>query len=196
LSQRTSPTSSLRDGPHRNDHYQYPSTARPNIGRRGNDSGRSHFIPSYLRYPQRNKQIRKATSSQPIFNETSSIPKQSNAVPPQAKSPSTDEYEFADGIPQSLSFDNSQMKTSLQTLAKRQVPSSIPQEPVSMHPTVQFPTEPIDIQFGDVQWNDSIPTAVSPPNNTIEQTIVHNQQEEEEEVIVTEETHNHDQNHE
>ncbi|CAF4852086.1 unnamed protein product, partial [Rotaria magnacalcarata] len=72
------------------------------------------------------------------------------------------------------------MKTSLQTLAKRQVPSSIPQEPVSMHPTVQFPTKPIDIQFGDVQWNDSIPTAVSPPNNTIEQTIVHNQQEEEE----------------
>jgi hypothetical protein len=34
-----------------------------------------------------------------------------------------------------------------------------------MHRTIQFSTEPIDIQFGDIQWNDSIPIAVTPSNN-------------------------------
>ena len=34
-----------------------------------------------------------------------------------------------------------------------------------MHRTIQFSTEPIDIQFGDIQWNDSIPIAVTPSDN-------------------------------
>jgi hypothetical protein len=36
-----------------------------------------------------------------------------------------------------------------------------------MHPTIQFSTEPIDIQFGDVQWNDSIPITITPSNSPI-----------------------------
>ncbi|CAF5122227.1 unnamed protein product, partial [Rotaria socialis] len=28
-------------------------------------------------------------------------------------------------------------------------------------------TRPIDIQFGDVQWNDSVPIAVSPSDSSI-----------------------------
>jgi hypothetical protein len=36
-----------------------------------------------------------------------------------------------------------------------------------MHPTVQFSTQPIDIQFGDVQWNDSVPMAVTPSTSSI-----------------------------
>jgi hypothetical protein len=36
-----------------------------------------------------------------------------------------------------------------------------------MHPTVQFSTEPIDIQFGDVQWNDSVPMAVTPSTSSV-----------------------------
>lgn len=122
----------------------------------GHHSGRNS------RYPPRNNAMNKpisTNSSQAIQDEPL---KQSNEEIPQRISPSIDEYEFIDGIPQSLSFDNSQLKTSLQTLSKRRTPSSIPQQPVSMHRSVQLPTEPIDIQFGDVQWNDSIPIAVSP----------------------------------
>jgi hypothetical protein len=36
-----------------------------------------------------------------------------------------------------------------------------------MHPAIQFSTEPIDIQFGDVQWNDSIPITITPSNSPI-----------------------------
>ncbi len=93
-------------------------------------------------------------------------------------SPSTDEYEFIDGVPQSLSFDNSEKKTSLQSSPKRRIPSFIPQKPVSMHPTVQFPTQPIDIQFGDVQWNDSVPIAVTPSDNTPVSTTFNNYKQE------------------
>lgn len=35
--------------------------------------------------------------------------------------------------------------------------SSIPSEPVRMHSTVKYSSQPIDIQFGDIQWTDSIP---------------------------------------
>ncbi|CAF4131641.1 unnamed protein product [Rotaria sp. Silwood2] len=192
LSQRTSPTSSLRGGHHRNDHYQYSTSIRTNIGRRGNDSGRNRFIPSNSRYSLRNKSTRTTTdSSQPIINKTSSIPKQINEELTQIISPLTDEYEFIDGIRQSLSFDNSQMKTSLQTLSKRQIPSTIPREPVSMHPAVKFPTEPIDIQFGDVQWNDSVPIAVSPSNNTVISTTLDNHHKD---ILSTIDTDNNQEN--
>ncbi|CAF1583962.1 unnamed protein product [Rotaria sp. Silwood1] len=170
LSQRTSPTSSIRGGRHRNDYYQYSTSTRTNIGRRRNDLNRNHFISSNTRYSNRNKSIRTTNLLQPISKEI-------NEELIQINSPLTDEYEFIDGIPQSLSFDNSQMKTSLQILSKHRIPSTIPQEPVSMHPTIQFSTEPIDIQFGDVQWNDSIPIVVSPSNNnnnTVISTIIDN----------------------
>jgi hypothetical protein len=52
-----------------------------------------------------------------------------------------------------------------------------------MHSTVQFSTKPIDIQFGDVQWNDSIPSAVYPSDNAIEQDL-----------SSIENTYNHEQN--
>ncbi|CAF0997522.1 unnamed protein product [Rotaria sordida] len=193
LSQRTSPTSSLRGGGghHRNDHYQYSTSTRMNIGRRGNDSGRSHFIPSNSRYSLHNKSTKTITSSQPIPNEISSISKQIDEELTQINSPLTDEYEFINGIPQSLSFDNSQMKTSLQTLSKRRISSTIPQEPVSMHPTVKFSTQPIDIQFGDVQWNDSVPIAVSPSTNTIISTTLDNR---EKDLSSTVDTDNHEEN--
>jgi len=75
-----------------------------------------------------------------------------------------------------LTFDNS-LKTSSSS-TKRPIPSSIPQQPVAMHPTVQFSTEPIDIQFGDVQWNDSVPTAVTPSDNTPVSTTFNNYKQE------------------
>ena len=31
-----------------------------------------------------------------------------------------------------------------------------------MHPILRYSTEPIDIQFGDIKWNDSIPIVVTP----------------------------------
>lgn len=37
-----------------------------------------------------------------------------------------------------------------------------------MHPILNYPSEPLDIQFGDVQWNDSVPIIVSPSNSSIE----------------------------
>jgi hypothetical protein len=46
-----------------------------------------------------------------------------------------------------------------------------------MHPTVQFSTEPIDVQFGDVQWNDSIPIAVSPSNDIVIPTELNNHEQ-------------------
>jgi hypothetical protein len=53
-------------------------------------------------------------------------------------------------------------------LAKHRSASSIPQEPVSMHRTVQLSMEPLDIQFGDVQWNDSIPVACDPSDDIVQ----------------------------
>jgi len=36
-----------------------------------------------------------------------------------------------------------------------------------MHSTIRFSIKPIDIQFGDVQWNDSIPITITPSNSPI-----------------------------
>lgn len=144
----------------------------------GHDPGRSHFIPPNQRYSYRNRPIRKATSFQPIVQETTSISKELHEEPPITQSPSADEYEFADGIPQSLSFDNSHMKaSSILTITKRRTPSAIPQEPVSMHPAIPFLSGPIDVQFGDVLWNDSVPVAVSPSNEAAIPAMIDNEEE-------------------
>jgi hypothetical protein len=181
LSQRTSPASSLRGGHRRNDQYQYPSSTRADAQRRGNDAGRNQFNSRYsARANPTNKPVPSSkttittSSSQPIPSETSLPTKQSNEEFPRIVSPLADDYVFVDGQTQPLSFDNSQKTTTILSSSKRPILSSIPQEPVSMHPTVQFPTEPIDIQFGDVQWNDSGPVAVSPPNDTPGSTILDN----------------------
>jgi hypothetical protein len=166
LSQRTSPASSLRSGPRRNDQYQHPSSIRTDGRRRGNDSGRNQF--NYSRYSARNNPTHKPNPplETPLPNEISLPSKQSNENIPPMTSSLIDEYEFVDGSTQSLTFDNSQKKISIPpSSSKRRIPSAISQMPVSMHPTVQFSTEPIDIQFGDIQWNDSVPTAVSPSSD-------------------------------
>jgi hypothetical protein len=49
-----------------------------------------------------------------------------------------------------------------------------------MHPTIQFSIEPIDIQFGDVQWNDSVPIAVTPSNTPSSPTSITTDHEQEE----------------
>ena len=104
---------------------------------------------------------------------------------------SNEEYELVDEPIQSLTFENSQKKTSIYFSSKRRIPSTIPQEPVSMHPTVQFSTEPLDIQFGDIQWNDSVPRAVSP--SVVTSTVFENQ-EEEIPLIVNTENQGYEQN--
>ena len=72
-----------------------------------------------------------------------------------------DEYEFPGGTSQqSFTFDNSSKKIFTPSSSKRPVPSSIPHEPVFMHPTIQFSATPLDIQFGDVHWNESDHLAV------------------------------------
>ncbi len=184
LSQRTSPASSLRSGPRRNDQYQHPSSIRTDGRRRGeflfslidvggvknsflgNDSGRNQF--NYSRYSARTNPTHKPNPplETPLPSEISVPSKQSNENIPPMTSSLIDEYEFVDGSTQSLTFDNSQKKISIPpSSSKRRIPSAISQMPVSMHPTVQFSTEPIDIQFGDIQWNDSVPTAVSPSSD-------------------------------
>ncbi|UJR15127.1 hypothetical protein I4U23_002092 [Adineta vaga] len=185
LSQRASPTSLIRGnnntaigGRQRQETYQQSST-RTNTGRRGNDPGRNHSIPTNPRYPARTNYSNNTNinnKSLPIQeNPSELIPaskqKEETTLPAATASSaisSADEYEFTDGPTQSLTFDNSQKLTnSFATTTKRPMPSSIPQQPVSMHPTVQFSTEPIDIQFGDVQWNDSIPMTITPSNSSV-----------------------------
>jgi hypothetical protein len=147
LSQRTSPTSSLRGERQRKDYYQY---SRTNTNRRGNYSK-----PINSRYPPR-------MNTKPT--EVISSSKTNEEITPTTSS-STDEYEFIGGTSQSLTFDNSLKKSSVSSFTKRRTPSSIPQEPVSMHPTIQFSIKPMDIQFGDIQWNDSIPITITPSNS-------------------------------
>lgn len=75
----------------------------------------------------------------------------------------TDQLEFLENATQTLSLENpSSKKISFPSTTKRPLPSSIPPQPVSMHPTVQLASEPFDIQFGDVTWKDSIPSTISP----------------------------------
>ena len=143
----------------------------------GNGSGHNPYVPSNTRYPPRHQSTtQKSTLSPLTVQETPSEsmvsvePSNEQRTPTTTTSSSTDEFEFLAGTTQSLTFDNSLKKISLPTLptstAKRPAPSSIPQQPVAMHPTVQFSTAPIDIQFGDVQWNDSMPSTVSPSKTT------------------------------
>ena len=74
---------------------------------------------------------------------------------------STNDYEFAVKTTQSLTLDN---KVKKKSSIKSSIPSAIPQEPVSMHRTINLPAKPIDIQFGDIQWSDSIPMALTSSN--------------------------------
>lgn len=65
--------------------------------------------------------------------------------------------------------------------------SSIPSEPVRMHSAVKYSSQPIDVQFGDIQWNDSMPqidefdhntspdSSSSSSSNIVEETILTNQ---------------------
>ena len=139
------------------------------------DSGQNQFAASNSRYASPTNSTNRSTSLstqttaiQEILNDTSSITKQSNEELSRIIFSSTADYELTDNMIKPLSFHNSQIKTSLRSVSKRRVSSSsssIPQEPVFMHPTVQFSTEPIDIQFGDLQWNNSVPVAVSPSND-------------------------------
>ncbi|CAF1029668.1 unnamed protein product [Adineta steineri] len=175
FSQRTSPTSSLRGGSvgvnNRQESYQHSS--RTNPGRRGNDPGRNHFTSRNPRYPSRNysNNNNKPLSTQQNPSEPISLSKEKDEIKPIISS-ATDEYEFNSGNTQTLTFENSIKTSSSSSNIKR----SIPQEPVSMHPTVQFSTEPIDIQFGDVQWNDSVPITVTPSNSSVLAKSLDNQQ--------------------
>ncbi len=167
----------------------------------GNDSGRNLLNPTNSRYSTRtnptNKSISSSrttiTSSEINPSETSLLSKQSTEKIPQIISPLIDEYEFVDDQTQSLSFDNNQKKTLLQPLSKRRTPSSIPQEPVLMHPIIQFSTEPIDIQFGDIQWNGSVPIAVSPSNDTAVSSVLDDHEQELSSIVII---RNHEQNQE
>lgn len=151
----------------------------------GNDPGRNHSIPTNSRYPARNNYSNTNTANKTLPTQAnpsetipSSKPKEeiaSVASSSSSSSSSADEYDFTGGATQSLTFDNSQ-KPTISSTTKRPMPSSIPQQPVSMHPTVQFSTEPIDIQFGDVQWNDSVPMTITPSNSSVLVKALDNQQ--------------------
>ena len=72
---------------------------------------------------------------------------------------------------QSAAVDSSPKKPA----SKRAPLSSIPREPVSMHRAVQLSSEPIDIQFGDIEWTDSVPIKVRAdhPSPSVGQPAVH-----------------------
>ncbi|CAF4470950.1 unnamed protein product, partial [Rotaria magnacalcarata] len=164
----TSPAPSLRDSGRRRrrqDHYRHSLASRGYPTRRGNAPSRNQYIPyhSSRNYPNTSE-----TKQQNANNEKTSVSKtKDDIIPPPSASVSTDEFEFIDGTTPTLKFDNSHKKSSLPLSTKRPIPSSIPQEPVSMHSIIKCPRGPIDIQFGDVQWNDSVPIAVSPSDSSI-----------------------------
>jgi hypothetical protein len=62
-----------------------------------------------------------------------------------------------------------------------------------MHPIIQFSTEPIDIQFGDIQWNGSVPIAVSPSNDTAVSSVLDDHEQELSSIVII---RNHEQNQE
>ena len=160
-------------------------------------SARNQFIPATSRYPPRMYSMNKPNPSPGKTtkpSEISSPPKQSNEdVIPQITSSSNDEYQFVEDTTQSLIFDNSQKKISVEPSSKHRISTTMPQEPVSMHPTVQFSNQPIDIQFGDIQWNDSVPVAVSPSDSEIIPTVFDNDEQDMSSII---NTHDHEQNEE
>lgn len=174
-SQRTSPTSSLRGGHRRNDRYGYTSsstTTRTDTRRRGKFVMYSHelFWERLGTEPGRNQfNSRSSTRTNPTQksipsnpSETSYPSQQSIEDIPQMTSSLVDEYEFTDDRTQTLTFDNSQKMLPIRLSSKCPVPSAIPQVPVAMHSTVRFSSEPIDIQFGDIQWQNSVPIVVNP----------------------------------
>ncbi|CAF3684625.1 unnamed protein product [Rotaria sp. Silwood1] len=154
LSQHTSPTPSHRENNkqrHQQNHYSL--SLRTNHGRRRNDSGRNQFNSSNLHrnYSNNNKSLSNKQNSNEIISKINE-----NSIP---LSSSIDDDVFI--------LDNTQTLTCKKSSIKRSIPpSSIPQVPVLMHSIIQYSTEPIDIQFGDIQWNDSIPIVVSPSMNS------------------------------
>ena len=171
----------------RQEYIHYPSSSRGHSTRRGecdlgvrergwsismsllgNASGHTPYVPSNSRYPPRHQSaMQKSTPSpltvQEIPSESlvSVEPSNEQRTPTTTTSSSTDEFEFLAGTTQSLTFDNSLKKTSLPSLpsstAKRPAPSSIPQQPVAMHPTVQFSSTPIwyPIWWCSMEWFDA-----------------------------------------
>lgn len=95
-------------------------------------------------------------------SEISYPPQQSIEDIPQMTSSLVDEYEFTDDRTQTLTFDNSQKTVPIRSASKHPVPSAIPRVPVAMHSTVRFSSQPVDIQFGDIQWQNSVPIVVIP----------------------------------
>lgn len=103
--------------------------------------------------------MQKSVPSNP--SETSFPVQQSTEDIPQMTSSIADQYEQPDDRTQ----DNSRKTVVGQcSSSKRPLPppSAITRVPVSMHPAVRFSSQSIDIQFGDIQWQDSMPVAVSP----------------------------------
>lgn len=149
LSQHTSPTPSLRGGSNRDRQGRNPYSSRSNVNRRN-----------------------PTDSIQSVVEVTASSSNVNEEITPTISS-SADEYEFIGGTSQSLTFDNSQKKTSVSSSVSSSSSSSvlikrsIPQQAVCMHPTIRFSSKPIDVQFGDVQWNDSVPIAITPSNSPI-----------------------------
>ncbi|CAF1003687.1 unnamed protein product [Adineta ricciae] len=162
LSQRTSPTSSLRDAHRRNDRYQYSSSGRPNTGRRGNDFNRHHYNSSNSRYPPRQHGANRTNPG--AKTNIAREPKPGETNPPtEAILPTSnvEKYDSTDNISQVSNLDHSEKKSSTQHISS----SSMRQKPVAMHRTIHCSTEPIDIQFGDIQWKDSLPITVTPTDD-------------------------------
>ena len=52
--------------------------------------------------------------------------------------------------------------------SKRSLTSTKIRQAVSMHPVIGFSSEPIDIQFGDLKWKDSLLIEATPSNSPID----------------------------
>lgn len=133
----------------------------------GNDYNRNHFNTFNPRYPPRsypnNKFIPGMKPPGPFQSKPSDIPSPPDQPTDKTSSEmasTADHYEPANDDSQPSSFDSTAKKTGT-----RRTTSAIPIKPVSMHRTINFPSEPLDIQFGDVQWNDSVPITVTPSDS-------------------------------
>lgn len=122
----------------------------------------------------------KSVASNP--SETSfPAPQLSTEDIPQMTSSLVDQYDHQT---QSLTFDNSQKTVPSQSSSKRPLQSSaFTRMPVLMHPAVRFSSQSIDIQFGDIQWQDSMLVAVAPSNEIFNGSNNNNNEEEEEEEL-------------
>jgi len=134
-----------------------PTTSRSFVPRRGNSSQQ--------RFPGRSPAL--SETSVPTTTTTTGTTVVAAAAAAitggEEIESTTDQLEFLENATQTLSLENpSTKKISFPSTTKRPLPSSIPPQPVAMHPTVQLASEPFDIQFGDVTWKDSIPSTISP----------------------------------